>query len=50
MDAGVEVGAKAGAGVGAGATAVAVEELTTVVVAGLDCWVVAGAGVVTALG
>lgn len=49
-DAGVGVGAKAGVGVGVWATAGAVEELTVVVVAGFDCWVVVGAGVVTALG
>lgn len=50
IDAGVGVGAKAGVGVGAWATAGAVEELTVVVVAGFDCWVVVGAGAVTALG
>ena len=49
-DAGVGVGAKVGAGVGAWTTAGAVEKVTVVVVAEFDCWVVAGAGVVTALG
>jgi len=49
-DTGVGVGAEAGAGAGAWVTAGAVEELTVVVAAEFDCWVVAGAGVVTALG
>lgn len=49
-DAGVGVGAKVGAGAGAWVTAGAAEGLTVGVVAELDCWVVAGAGVVTALG
>lgn len=49
-DAGVGVGTKAGVGAGAWAAVGAVEELTVVVVAAFDCWVVVGAGVVTALG
>lgn len=51
-EAGVGAGAQElGAGAGAWVTAGAVEELTVVVVAGeFDCWVVTGAGVVTALG
>lgn len=50
VEAGVEVGGRAGVGAGAWAAATAGEELTAVGLGVLDGWVVAGTAVVTALG